>query len=74
MRMPSIYAPFDEEHLTNIEDNAYGMRRVEIRCARCGGHQGHVFPDGLPPSGQRYCLNSASLEFFEEGEEIPQKN
>ncbi len=70
---PSFYAPFDKEHLTYIEDNSYGMRRVEIRCARCGGHQGHVFPDGPPPTGQRYCLNSASLEFFENGEDIPQK-
>ncbi len=70
---PSFYRPFDKEHLTNIEDNAYGMRRVEIRCARCGGHQGHVFPDGPPPTGQRYCLNSASLEFFEDGEDIAQK-
>ena len=66
--------PFDKDHLTNIEDNTYGMRRIEIRCARCGGHQGHVFPDGPPPTGQRYCLNSASLEFFEEGSDIPQKS
>ena len=64
---PSFYRPFDKDHLTNIEDNSYGMRRIEIRCARCGGHQGHVFPDGPPPTGQRYCLNSASLEFFPEG-------
>ena len=71
---PSFYAPFDKEHLTSIEDNSYGMRRVEIRCARCGGHQGHVFPDGPPPTGKRYCLNSASLEFFEDREEIPQKS
>jgi peptide-methionine (R)-S-oxide reductase len=70
---PSFYRPFDKKHLAEIEDNSYGMRRVEIRCARCGGHQGHVFPDGPPPTGQRYCLNSASLEFFEDGEEIPQK-
>ncbi len=71
---PSFYRSFDKEHLENIEDDSYGMRRIEIRCARCGGHQEHVFPDGPPPSGQRYCLNSASLEFFEEGEDIPQKN
>jgi peptide-methionine (R)-S-oxide reductase len=70
---PSFYAPFDKEHLVNIEDMSYGMRRVEIRCARCGSHQGHVFPDGPPPTGQRYCLNSASLEFFPAGEQIPRK-
>jgi peptide-methionine (R)-S-oxide reductase len=70
---PSFYAPFAKEHLTAIEDNSYGMRRIEIRCARCGGHQGHVFPDGPPPTGQRYCVNSESLEFFEKGTDIPQK-
>ena len=71
---PSFYTAFDKDHLKNIEDNTYGMRRVEIRCARCGSHQGHVVPDGPPPTGQRYCLNSASLEFFPEGAEIPQKS
>lgn len=71
---PSFYAPFDPEHLRTLRDASYGMIRIEIRCARCGGHQGHVFPDGPPPTGQRYCLNSASLEFFEDGEQIPQKN
>jgi peptide-methionine (R)-S-oxide reductase len=70
---PSFYAPFDTEHLRTLRDASYGMIRIEIRCARCGGHQGHVFPDGPPPTGQRYCLNSASLEFFPEGEELPQK-
>lgn len=67
---PSFYAPFDKEHLSYIDDDTYGMRRTEIRCARCGGHQGHVFPDGPPPTGQRYCLNSAALSFIPEGKDI----
>ena len=65
---PSFYAPFDEAHVTAIEDNSYGMRRVETRCARCDSHQGHVFPDGPPPTRLRYCINSVSLEFVKAGE------
>src|SRR5712691_3432975 len=60
---PSFFEPFDPEHLTYVRDHSYGMERVEIRCRRCGGDLGHVFPDGPPPTGQRYCMNSASLKF-----------
>ncbi|HEX8513600.1 MAG TPA: peptide-methionine (R)-S-oxide reductase MsrB [Allosphingosinicella sp.] len=70
---PSFTRPFDPDHVRDIEDRSYGMVRVEIRCARCDGHLGHVFPDGPPPTGLRYCLNSVSLEFFESEGEIEQR-
>jgi peptide-methionine (R)-S-oxide reductase len=70
---PSFTAPFDERHLTTVRDTSYGMVRVEIRCARCGSHQGHVFPDGPPPTHQRYCINSVSLEFVAAGDRFPDK-
>lgn len=70
---PSFNEPFDRAHLAYLRDVSYGMVRVEIRCVRCDGHLGHVFPDGPPPTRERYCLNSESLEFFSAGQPIPQK-
>ncbi|MGE0042446.1 MAG: peptide-methionine (R)-S-oxide reductase MsrB [Vicinamibacterales bacterium] len=60
---PSFFAPVAPENVTTYEDTSYGMRRVEILCARCDGHLGHVFPDGPEPTGLRFCVNSESLFF-----------
>jgi peptide-methionine (R)-S-oxide reductase len=63
---PSFTAPVDEEAVTAHEDASHGMRRVEVRCARCAGHLGHVFPDGPGENGLRFCMNSAALDFAPE--------
>ncbi len=68
---PSFFDPFAPEHVRVNADRSHGMVREEIVCGRDGAHLGHVFDDGPPPTGKRYCLNSASLRFFADGEALP---
>ncbi|MFZ2899481.1 MAG: peptide-methionine (R)-S-oxide reductase MsrB [Saprospiraceae bacterium] len=60
---PSYYEPIDPAHIIERPDHSYGWNRIELLCARCGGHLGHVFDDGPKPTGLRYCINSVSLDF-----------
>jgi peptide-methionine (R)-S-oxide reductase len=62
---PSFYQPVSDDHVESQQDTSHGMVRTEVHCARCGGHLGHVFPDGPAPTGMRYCINSTSLKLHE---------
>mgnify|MGYP001292600034 FL=1 len=65
---PSFYESIDKESILEVEDSSFGMKRIEIKCAKCDAHLGHVFPDGPNPTGLRYCVNSLSLDFDKEDE------
>lgn len=68
---PSFYAPESKTKIVAQDDRSFGMHRIEVLCSKCGGHLGHVFDDGPNPTGLRYCINSASLNF--EKKEEPKK-